>query len=95
MTSKKEKKKEDGQQLRMFQDHETLPLFSGTVPRAVVDPFVPQPAPCQDHLPGMQPGWIYLPRAPSGVGDADAPAPLLDAIQEVGPGPDETGEGDE
>jgi hypothetical protein len=73
------KKKGQDRQLSMFEDHETLPLFSGTPMRAVDDPFVPQPASLQGYLPGMRPGW----------GDAaptdgeESATPLLFEIEEA------------
>ena len=36
-------------QSRMF-DHEDLPLFSDTAPRARSERFAPEPAPTQEHL---------------------------------------------
>jgi hypothetical protein len=73
------KKKGQDRQPSMFEDHETLPLFSGTPMRAVEDLFVPQPASSQGYLPGMRPGW----------GDAastdreESATPLLFEIEEA------------
>jgi hypothetical protein len=40
-----------------------LPLFSGTAPRAAVEPFTPEAATAQARLPGIAPGWSELAQA--------------------------------
>ena len=74
--AKKEKRQD--RQLSMFEDHETLPLFSGTPMRAVDDPFVPQPASSQGYLPGMRPGWDD-----AASSDEESTTPLLFEIEEA------------
>jgi hypothetical protein len=80
MARKKKKQQPEDRQLGMFEDHETLPLFSGTPMRAVEDPFVPQPASSQGYLPGMRPGWGDA--APTD--DEESTTPLLFEIEEAG-----------
>ncbi len=52
------RKKQPAQQLDMFaESNADLPLFSGTAPRAAVEPFIPEAATAQARLPGMAPDW--------------------------------------
>jgi hypothetical protein len=80
MARKKKKQQPEDRQLGMFEDHETLPLFSGTPMRAVDDPFVPQPASSQGYLPGMRPGWGDA----AFTDDEESTTPLLFEIEESG-----------
>jgi hypothetical protein len=78
MTRKRKKQQPKDRQLGMFEDHETLPLFSGTPMRAVDDPFVAQPASSQGYLPGMRPGWDD-----AASSDEESTTPLLFEIEEA------------
>ena len=80
------RKKQPARQLDMFADNNAdLPLFSGTAPRAAVEPFTPEPASTQARLPGMAPDWSELAqvhrenRSPKGAdggeGEGEAPSP--------------------
>jgi hypothetical protein len=58
------RKKQPARQLDMFAENNAdLPLFSGTAPRAAVEPFTPEPASTQARLPGMAPDWNELAQA--------------------------------
>jgi hypothetical protein len=58
------KKKQPARQLDMFSENNAdLPLFSGTAPRAAVEPFTPEPASTQARLLGMAPDWSELAQA--------------------------------
>jgi hypothetical protein len=80
------RKKQPARQLDMFSENNAdLPLFSGTAPRAAVEPFTPEPASIQACLPDMVPDWSELaqahqknrfPRdADEGEGEGEAPSP--------------------
>jgi hypothetical protein len=52
------RKKQPARQLEMFAENNAdLSLFSGTAPRAAVEPFTPEPASTQARLPGTAPEW--------------------------------------
>jgi hypothetical protein len=58
------RKKQPVQQMDMFaESNADLPLFSGTAPRAAVEPFVPEAITAQARLPGMAPDWSDLAQA--------------------------------
>ena len=80
------RKKQPGQQLDMFAENNAdLPLFSGTAPRAAVEPFIPEAVTAQARLPDMAPDWNELAQAhqengfPKDTGEGEregeAPAP--------------------
>ncbi len=80
------RKKQPVQQMDMFAENNAdLPLFSGTVPRAAIEPFTPEPASIQARLPGMAPEWNKLAQAhqknkfskgaDGGEGEGEAPSP--------------------
>jgi hypothetical protein len=80
------RKKQPVQQMDMFAENNAdLPLFSGTAPRAVVEPFIPEAATAQARLPGMAPEWSEPAQAhqenrlPEGAdeGEGEGEAPLL------------------
>ncbi len=52
------RKKQPARQLDMFaESNADLPLFSGTPPRAAIEPFIPEAVTAQARLPGMAPEW--------------------------------------
>jgi hypothetical protein len=80
------RKKQPARQLDMVaESNADLPLFSGTAPRAAVEPFTPEPASIQARLPGIAPDWSELAQAnqenrfpkdaDEGEGEGEAPSP--------------------
>ena len=58
------RKKQPVQQMDMFAENNAdLPLFSGTAPRAAVEPFIPEAITAQARLPSMAPDWSELAQA--------------------------------
>ena len=80
------RKKQPARQLDMFAENNAdLPLFSGTAPRAAVEPFIPEAVTAQARLPGIAPDWSELAQADQknrfpegadeGEGEGEAPSP--------------------
>ena len=58
------RKKQPARQLDMFAENNAdLPLFSGTAPRAAIEPFTTEAITVQARLPGMAPDWSELAQA--------------------------------
>ncbi len=80
------RKKQPARQLDMFAENNAdLTLFSGTAPRAAVEPFIPEANTAQARLPGMAPDWSELAQvhrenrfpkgADEGEGEGEASSP--------------------
>ncbi len=80
------RKKQPARQLDMFAENNAdLPLFSGTAPRAAVEPFIPEAATAQARLPGLAPEWNepaqanqenrFPKDAKEGEGEGEVPSP--------------------
>ena len=80
------RKKQPAQQLDMAAENNAdLPLFSGTAPRAAVEPFTPEAVTAQARLPGITLGWSepaqahqeneFPKGADEGEGEGEAPSP--------------------
>ncbi len=80
------RKKQPARQLDMFaESNADLPLFSGTAPRAAVEPFIPGAVTVQVRLPGIALDWGELAQAnqenrfskdaKEGEGEGETPSP--------------------